>query len=103
MLVAQNITIEQIKAYKYILNVQGITAVGTIYQALSSKGYGYAGWAYGVSSGDSVTGNGALDYMKTVRKASGLPPLTDTEVNNIREGMLKGYLDALEAQAETTG
>ena len=99
----QAITQAQIQSYRDLVEEQGINAVAAIYQALADKGHGYAGWAYGVATGDSITGHGALDYMMAVRERLGQPPLTDEQVNNIREGMLKGYLDALIAVAEDNG
>ena len=46
----QTITQTQIGAYQELVNQQGIDAVAAIYQALADKGYGYAGWAYGIGN-----------------------------------------------------
>ncbi len=64
----QAITQAQIQSYRDLVEEQGINAVAAIYQALADKGHGYAGWAYGVATGDSITGHGALDYMMAVRE-----------------------------------
>lgn len=63
MITIQHLTSSEIDEYTRILEAQGIVAVGGIYEALANKGYGYAGWAYGVSTGDSITGNGVLLIM----------------------------------------
>ena len=56
----QAITQAQIQSYRDLVEEQGINAVAAIYQALADKGHGYAGWAYGVATGDSITGHGAF-------------------------------------------
>ncbi|NUE81684.1 hypothetical protein ABX042_14360 [Snodgrassella alvi] len=47
------------------------------------SGYHYAEWAYGVASADSITGNGALEFMQTVANEHN-HILTADETNKIR-------------------
>ncbi|WP_155721353.1 hypothetical protein, partial [Acinetobacter venetianus] len=98
----QNLTTAQIEQYQRLVQEQGINAVPGIYAALNNMGFGYAGWAYGVSTGDSVTGMGALDFMQAM--ASHLGTIISPEkVDQIRVGMLNGYLSALLEKAEANG
>ncbi|ENU79053.1 hypothetical protein F975_03023 [Acinetobacter sp. ANC 3789] len=60
MSVTQALTTEKISALKKLVDTDGINSVPGIYTELNNMGFGYAGWAYGVSTGDSVTGMGAL-------------------------------------------
>lgn len=54
MSTSQTLTTEQIKQYQQLVQEQGISAVPGVYAALNNMGFGYAGWAYGVSTGDSI-------------------------------------------------
>lgn len=99
----ENLTSERIQQYLNLVEAEGIDAVPTIYSALNDMGFGYAGWAYGVSTGDTVTGQGALDFMIATRKEHDLPVMNIFEINNVRIEMLKGYLLALQVNAAANG
>ena len=98
----QTLTSAQIRQYQLLVQEQGISAVPGIYAALNSMGFGYAGWAYGVSTGDSVTGMGALDFMQETAQRLGTT-ISPEKVDQVRVGMLNGYLSALEVQARDNG
>lgn len=49
-----------------LLDAEKINATTAIYQELSDLGYGYAGWGYGVATGETITGQGALLFMQSV-------------------------------------
>ena len=49
-----------------LLDAEKINATTAIYQELSDFGYGYAGWGYGVATGETITGQGALLFMQSV-------------------------------------
>ena len=89
----------EIEEYQEILDTQGINAVSSIYQLLWDKGYAYGGWAYGVATGSTFTGQAALDFMQ---KTAGRT-LSSTEIDNIRVSMLKGYLGELLKSTAVTG
>lgn len=63
------------------------------YEELRQKGYGYAGWAHGVATGESVTGRAALGFLTDTANRE----LTQAEMDGIRIGMANGYLNALSA------
>ncbi|MFV5594544.1 hypothetical protein [Acinetobacter junii] len=98
----QTLTTEQIEQYQRLVDQQGINAVPGIYAALNNMGFGYAGWCYGVSTGDSVTGMGALDFMQETALRLGTT-ISPEKVDQIRVGMLNGYLSALLEKADANG
>lgn len=57
------LTTAQLDVYLNRINTGGVTEAVKVYQELQDKGYGYAGWAKGVATGDSFTGTAALDYL----------------------------------------
>ena len=83
MLEAQKVSKSEIQAWrKQILNAD-LSDVGAVYQQLAKRGYYYAKWAYGVASADSITGNGALEFMQTVANKHN-HILTPNDTNKIR-------------------
>ena len=74
-----------------------------VYQELQDKGYGYAGWAKGVATAETVTGIAAVDYL-TGTALIGLGGqecrnLGQVQVDAIRVGMADGYVRALLTKA----
>ncbi len=53
----------QLNSYLTRINTGGVPEVIKIYQELQDKGYGYAGWAKGVATAETVTGLAAVDYL----------------------------------------
>ena len=98
----QTLTSAQIEQYKQILLEEGIGRVPSIYDELNNMGFGYAGWAYGVATGDSITGISALGFMQETAERSGTS-IDSALIEQIRIGMLDGYLDALLAKATDNG
>ncbi|WP_445535174.1 putative Ig domain-containing protein [Acinetobacter sp. G18] len=98
----QNLTTKQIKDYQELILTQGINAVPAVYNALNNIGFGYAGWAFGVSTGNTITGTGALDFMQETAHRLGTTISAET-VEKIRVGMLNGYLNALLEKAINNG
>ena len=95
----QQLTQQQIQNYQNIIDNQGINGVSSVYQDLASKGYNYAGWADGVATGNTTTGQAALGYMQN----SAGHDLTSNQISNIRVDMLNGYLNALNEQTANGG
>lgn len=77
-------------------DVQGVIRV---YSELLDKGYDYAGWARGVAAGNTVTGEAAILFMQD---SSGRR-FSESELNTIRVGMARAYLDVLETNMNGTG
>ncbi|MDS7968862.1 putative Ig domain-containing protein [Acinetobacter sp. V117_2] len=98
----QNLTTKQIKEYQDLILAQGINAVPGVYNVLNNIGFGYAGWAFGVSTGNTITGTGALDFMQETAHRLGTTISAET-VEKIRVGMLNGYLNALLEKAINNG
>jgi len=57
----QNISEAQLIAYKTQIATGGVEAVRQVYRELynNGNGYKYAGWALGVATGDTITGQSA--------------------------------------------
>ena len=66
MLEAQKVSKSEIEAWRKQIENGDLSDVGAVYQQLAKRGYHYAKWAYGVASADSITGNGALEFMQAV-------------------------------------
>ncbi|PIT56305.1 hypothetical protein BHC44_01200 [Snodgrassella alvi] len=98
MLEAQKVSAAEIKAWREQILNGDLSDVGEVYQQLAKRGYHYAKWAYGVASADTLTGNGALEFMQAVAKEHH-HILTDDETNKIRRYMALGYLDMLAKKA----
>ena len=98
MLEAQNVSLSEIQAWRNQIENGDLSDVGAVYQQLAKRGYHYAKWAYGVASSDSITGNGALEFMQAIANEHN-HILTTDETNKIRRGMALGYLDTLAKKA----
>jgi hypothetical protein len=83
MLEAQKVSINEIRAWRKQIENGDLSDVGEVYLQLAKRGYHYAKWAYGVASADTLTGNGALEFMQAVAKEHH-HILTDDETNKIR-------------------
>ncbi|WP_255519993.1 hypothetical protein [Cupriavidus sp. IK-TO18] len=70
-----------------------------VYRQLESYGYKYAGWAGGVANVNTIAGASALTYMSNTAKELG-KPLDEAQVNQIKFGMARGYLDTLYEQTK---
>lgn len=88
----QVITQKDIEHYREMVNRNKVQGAIAVYEELRQKGYGYAGWAHGVATGKSVTGQAALGFLKDTADRK----LTENELDGIRIGMVDGYLKALE-------
>lgn len=104
----QNLTIQEIEEYINIVKAQGVGSAIDIYNILYDKGYNYAGWAVGVASGNTITGQSAMDYLKGSAMmglgSDACRNLTDSDMDSIRIGMSLGYLETLyEIAAENNG
>ncbi len=101
------ITVEQLNQYREIVATRGVEGAKEVYQLLYSQGYNYAGWAYGVASGETLTGNYALDYLAGSAMmglgGDSCRNLSDTEISKIRQDMATGYLDSLLTIAHDNG
>jgi len=73
--------------------------IDKFYSSLKDEGYYYAGWADGVASENTITGNSAIDFLKE----SGLIGAGNTKpgeispdvLDKIKRDMAQGYLDKL--------
>ncbi|WP_037585722.1 hypothetical protein [Stenoxybacter acetivorans] len=63
MAVHQKITRDQVVGYQRMVSRDGLAGAIDAYQQLYDQGYGYAGWALGVATGETITGQAALEYM----------------------------------------
>jgi hypothetical protein len=59
----QIVTTTQLNQYLVRLQSGNVNTAINIYGDLLSKGYNYAGWAQGVATGNSITGQSALDFL----------------------------------------
>ncbi len=69
-----------------------------IYQELYDKGFGYAGWAKGVVTKETITGVSAVNFMN-IKSPTG-EPLTPEQEINVNRSMITGYLNALKTYAD---
>ncbi|WP_370581216.1 hypothetical protein [Snodgrassella alvi] len=83
MLEAQKVSAAEIRAWREQILNGDLSDVGAVYQQLAKRGYHYAEWAYGVASANTITGNGALEFMQTVANKHN-HILTADETNKIR-------------------
>lgn len=97
----------QINQYLDTIKNGGIEQVIAVYTDLYNKGYDYAGWARGVASGDSMTGQAALDFLKGSALmgvgSEACRNLTPEQINQIRIDMANSYLATLGAIADRSG
>ncbi|PIT13235.1 hypothetical protein [Snodgrassella alvi] len=66
MLEAKKVSRSEIQAWREQILNGDLNDVGEVYLQLAKRGYHYAQWAYGVASADTITGNGALEFMQAV-------------------------------------
>ncbi|WP_037585725.1 hypothetical protein [Stenoxybacter acetivorans] len=59
----QEITRDQVVGYLGEVRQRGVNGAIKVYKELYGQGYGYAGWALGVATGKTITGQAALQYM----------------------------------------
>ncbi|GKT01276.1 RTX toxin [Acidovorax sp. SUPP3434] len=94
-----NLTISQLTTYRSAINTGGVTAARAVYSDLYSQGYNYAGWALGVATGNTITGQSALNYLGgTAMIGLGgdeCRNLTPAQIDKIRIDMSLGYIDTL--------
>ncbi|NUF10166.1 hypothetical protein [Snodgrassella sp. ESL0324] len=83
MLEAQKVSRSEIQVWRKQIENGDLSDVGEVYQQLAKRGYHYAEWAYGVASANTITGNGALEFMQTVANKHN-HNLTADETNKIR-------------------
>lgn len=95
----QILTKEQLNSWNQKIKTGNLSAIGEVYQILQEKGYNYAAWAIGVATGDSITGNGALEFMQTVAKDH-KQILTQARIDSVRRDMATGYLAMLQNKLE---
>lgn len=95
----QILTKEQLSSWNQKIKTGNLSAIGEVYQILKKKGYDYAAWAIGVATGDSITGNGALEYMQAVAKGH-KQILTQARIDSVRRDMALGYLAMLQNKLE---
>ena len=91
----QILTKEQLNSWYQKIKTGNLSAIGEVYQTLQEKGYDYSAWAIGVATGDSITGNGALEFMQTVAKDH-KQILTQARIDSVRRDMALGYLAMLQ-------
>ncbi|MEJ3647280.1 hypothetical protein WDZ55_17920 [Pseudomonas bubulae] len=75
------------------------TNPGFLYHYLSGKGYTYATLALGVAEQNTVAGIVALNYMKEVVAAQGMP-IDENKIQEILRSMASEYLNVLKSQIE---
>ena len=92
-----------IKRYKDRIKKSGVCGVKAVYLDLQKKGYTYAGWAYGVASGSTITGQAALDFMQQVEREKTGKEIPPSKIREIRINMALGYLDALDQNIKAGG
>ncbi|MCS4511048.1 calcium-binding protein [Xylophilus ampelinus] len=94
-----NLTVSQLISYRGAIKSGGMDAARTVYADLNSQGYHYAGWALGVATGNSITGQSALDYLSGTAMiglgGDACRNLTPAQVDNIRMDMALGYINKL--------
>lgn len=98
MFEAQKVSINQIRAWRKQIENGDLSDAGEVYLQLAKRGYYYAKWAYGVESADTITGNGALEFMQAMATEK-QQILTFDKTNKIRKEMALAYLDTLEKNA----
>jgi Ca2+-binding RTX toxin-like protein len=99
----EKVSAAQLNSYLTRINTGGVPEVIKVYQELQDKGYGYAGWAKGVATAETVTGLAAVDYL-TGTALIGLGGeesrnLSKAQIDAIRVGMADGFVRALLAEA----
>lgn len=103
----KNLKRAQLIAYKESISSGGVNAALAVYAELDSEGYRYAGWAFGVAAGNTITGQSALNFLSgTAMMGLGgdaCRNLTQSQVDDIRIDMALGYIDTLIENGENEG
>lgn len=94
-----NLTSAQLLGYRDRINSGGVSGAREVYADLHDQGYGYAGWAEGVATGNTVTGQSALDFLNSTALlgmgGEACRNLTTSQVDQIRTDMALGYINKL--------
>lgn len=95
------VTVCEIEFYEKFIDKHGVQGALRVYSKLMSKGFEYAYWAKGVAAGSTTTGVAALSFMTNkYEKDNPNQKLTETDIDEIRVDMIKGYLQALRKNIE---
>lgn len=84
------VTRNEIKCYRDIVNRYGVAGAIVVYGKLQEKGFGYAGWAGGVASGNTITGQAALGFMQETEKQRHGTKIPQETVDDIRIAIKMG-------------
>lgn len=99
-----SVNVSQLISYREQINTGGVDAARAVYADLHGQGYNYAGWALGVATGNTITGNSALNFMgSTALMGMGgeaCRNLSSSEIDAIRVDMARGYINNLIEIAE---
>ncbi|WCM96766.1 hypothetical protein M5C96_20475 [Acidovorax sp. GBBC 1281] len=102
-----NLTVSQLTSYRSAINAGGVSAAREVYSDLYSQGYNYAGWALGVATGNTITGQSALDYLGGTAMiglgGDACRNLTPAQIDKIRMDMSLGYINTLIDIADKEG
>jgi len=103
----QAVTSTQIQSYQQSVQSGGVGAAVQAYGSLYSQGYNYAGWAGGVATGDTVSGQAALGYLQGTA-AMGIGGdqcrnLTQQQMDKIRTDMANQTLEKYKEIANDNG
>jgi hypothetical protein len=95
----QVLTTQQLKQYHDAIAAGGLDTAKQVYAELYAKGYDYAGWALGVATGDTITGDAALAFLQSSAMmgmgGEACVNLTPAQIDKIRLDMANGYVDTL--------
>ena len=99
----REVTTAQLRHYKEMIASGGVDAASRMYGELYGMGYNYAGWAEGVSRGNSITGLSAIDFLQDSYFSATCQYLTQDQVDQIRRDMAQRTLDEYIRIAEASG
>ncbi|WP_374490451.1 beta strand repeat-containing protein, partial [Zoogloea sp.] len=92
----QSITSSQLQGMQQAVQTGGVNAAIQAYGSLYGQGYNYAGWAQGVATGNSLSGQAALSYLEgTALMGIGgdsCRNLTQQQIDQIRTDMAQRTL-----------
>ncbi len=95
----QTLTTQQLTQYLNKIKTQGVDGAKSVYQSMYAEGYNYAGWANGVASGNTLTGQFAMDYLSGSALmglgGDACRNLTQQDMDKIRVDMAEGYINTL--------
>ncbi len=93
------ISVNQLNAYRDQIRRGGLSEVRSVYSDLNAHGYHYAGWALGVATGSTLTGQSALTFLENTALfgvgAEICRDLTPAQLDGLRIGLIEGYLSNL--------